>query len=242
MIDADKLKRGSWMLLGILILFLALAPSNLPYFWHLFFIISFLALTWTLYLIYVCERYTLYMTSLIMSATGSFSLLASSAAYFAAAKFWGKESVLTAMIGLSPLALSVLMYLFLASNKPSFHPFEYDGIKVQTRPQTKQSRSTVYNPILVAGITTLAASIFTKVMGALTSGLVATFGLIACSLTLLFYARHVIRGLRALRIKEKTMPAPYTFMHIDEIREARNRWWMGRLLKWITARGRSSDT
>lgn len=242
MIDADKLKRGSWILLGTLILFLALAPSNLPYFWHLFFITSFLAFAWTLYLIYACERYTTYMTSLIMSAVGSFSLLASSAAYFAAAKFWGRESILTAMIGLSPLALSVLMYLFLASTKPSFHPFEYDGIKVQTRPQTKQNRSTVYNPILVAGITTLAASMFTKVMGALTSGLVATFGLIACSLTLLFYARHVIRGLRSLRIQEKTMPSPYTFMQIDEIREARNRWWLGRLLKWVTARGRSSDT
>ncbi|MCF5804070.1 hypothetical protein ALP72_00885 [Pseudomonas coronafaciens pv. coronafaciens] len=241
MIDAYNLKRGCWILLGILILFLALTPSNLPYFGYLFFFTSFLALAWTLYLIYICESYTIYMASLLISAVGSISLLASSAAYFAAAKFWGKESILTVMTGLSPLVLSILMYLFLASTKPTFHPFEYDGIKVQTRPQTKKNRSTIYNPAMVAGITTLAASMFIKLMGSLTSGLVATLGLITCSLTLLFYARHVIRGLRLLRIKEKTMSSSYTFMQIDEIRDARNRWWLGRLFKWATARGRSSD-
>jgi hypothetical protein len=29
------------------------------------------------------------------------------------------------------------------------------------------------------------------------------------------------------------MPTPYTFMQIDEIREARSRWWLGRLFKWM---------
>ncbi|KPB52450.1 Uncharacterized protein AC511_0758 [Pseudomonas coronafaciens pv. oryzae] len=31
------------------------------------------------------------------------------------------------------------------------------------------------------------------------------------------------------------MPAAYTFMQIDEIREARGRWWLGRLFKWLAS-------
>jgi hypothetical protein len=49
----------------------------------------------------------------------------------------------------------------------------------------------------------------------------------------MFYFRHSIRGLRTLRIRESKMPIPYTFMEIDEIREARSRWWLGRLFKWM---------
>ena len=47
--------------------------------------------------------------------------------------------------------------------------------------------------------------------------------------------RHSVRGLRSLRIKQKTMPVPYTFMQIDEIREARSRWWLSRLFKWVAS-------
>ncbi|EPN29927.1 hypothetical protein A244_39583, partial [Pseudomonas syringae pv. actinidiae ICMP 18807] len=34
---------------------------------------------------------------------------------------------------------------------------------------------------------------------------------------------------------EKSMPTPYTFMQIDEIREARNRSWLGRLFKRVAS-------
>ncbi|EPN30071.1 hypothetical protein A244_39228 [Pseudomonas syringae pv. actinidiae ICMP 18807] len=36
------------------------------------------------------------------------------------------------------------------------------------------------------------------------------------------------------------MLTPYTFMQIDEIREARNRWWLSRLFKWLASWGKSS--
>ncbi|RMM48648.1 hypothetical protein ALQ78_05496 [Pseudomonas syringae pv. aptata] len=35
------------------------------------------------------------------------------------------------------------------------------------------------------------------------------------------------------------MLAPYTFMQIDEIREARSRWWLSRFFKWFSSRHKS---
>ncbi|AHG43338.1 hypothetical protein N018_25130 [Pseudomonas syringae CC1557] len=67
----------------------------------------------------------------------------------------------------------------------------------------------------------------------MTSSAVAVLGMFFICVALMVYERHAIRGLRSLRIKEKTLPVPYTFMQIDEIREARSRWWLGKLFKWV---------
>ncbi|WP_242482903.1 hypothetical protein [Pseudomonas sp. TH10] len=223
---------GFFWVLGF---FMAFGPSNLKYFWQAFFIVSLLAFMCTIYLIYVCERITFYLTSILVAVVGAFIYMSCTAAYLIGASFWGKTSIAALMVGLFPMGVTWLTYLVLANGKSSFHPFEYDGIKVQPRPQNKQKTSAAYSPLLVAGATTLAASIFTKSSGFLTTGMVAMFGLLAFSVALLFLARHIIRGLRTLRIQEKTMPTPYTFMKIDEIREARSRWWLSRLFKWAAA-------
>ncbi|AZF13701.1 hypothetical protein [Pseudomonas sp. R3-18-08] len=240
MIDSDRLRKFSWFLFSFFVFLLAFGTSGFKYFWHAVFFISFSALIWNLYLIYVCEKFALYITSVLVSVVGIFCWLASVSAYLVAARFWGKTSVIALLIGLVPIGVSSLAYLVLASGKPSFHPFEYDGIKVQPRPQAKQRKSTAYSPLLVAGATTLAASVFTKTLGPLSAGMVAMFGLTTFSVALLFHVRHIIRGLRLLRAQEKNMPKPYTFMQIDEIREARNHWWLSRLFKWI-ARWRKSS-
>lgn len=241
MINATNIKKVSWVLLGVFVFFLALGPSKLKFFWPAFFIISVAALGWTLHLVYACEKFTTYTLSLVLTTTGIFSLLSCNLAYHAAARLWSGADIAAFPIGLAPMAITALTYLVLVNGKPSFHPFEHDGIKVQPRRQIKQKSSTAYNPLLVAGVTTLAASVFTKKIGILTSELVASFGLLACSMTLLFYTRHIIRGLRSLRNQEKIMPAPYTFMHIDEIRKARSHWWMSRLFKWIASWRASPD-
>ncbi|VVP52999.1 hypothetical protein [Pseudomonas fluorescens] len=235
MIDSQNIKKISWGFFGFLVFFMVFGPSNLKYFWQAFFVMSLLAFMCTIYLVYVCEKITFYLTSILVAVAGAFSYLACTAAYVIGASFWGKTSIAALMLGLFPMGVTLLTYLVLANGKSSFHPFEYDGIKVQPRPQNKQKTSAAYSPLLVAGATTLAASIFTKSAGFLTTGMVALFGMLAVSVTFLFYARHIIRGLRTLRIQEKTMPTPYTFMQIDDIREARSRWWLSRLFKWFAS-------
>lgn len=58
MIDAHNLKKISWTLLTFLLSMMALGPSNLEYFWHLYLVVALLAILWTLYLVYLCERFT----------------------------------------------------------------------------------------------------------------------------------------------------------------------------------------
>ncbi|WP_245399386.1 hypothetical protein [Pseudomonas syringae] len=88
----------------------------------------------------------------------------------------------------------------------------------------------------------LASSVFVGSVSELTSSAVAVLGAFFICVGLLVHERHAIRGLRTLRIKQKTLPAPYTFMQIDEIREARSCWWLGRLFKWVASWRTSSST
>lgn len=208
----------------------------------IFWVFFSVALMWTFYLVYICEKFTLYMTSLLITIVSGFSIMACSLAYFAAAKVWGRESFGAFAMGIAPAALTALTYWIMARGKPSFHPFEYDGIKVQPRPQSKKKKSTSHNLFLVGGITTLGANIFISMVGHEAAGMVAMTGLTGFCIGYLFYARHVLRGLRILKAQEKNMPIPYTFMNIDSIREARSRWWMSRLFKWVASKGKSSTS
>ncbi|NAT15868.1 hypothetical protein CU666_17870 [Pseudomonas syringae pv. actinidifoliorum] len=124
--------------------------------------------------------------------------------------------------------------------RPAFQPFEYDGNRIQTRQDVNTKSPMKYSCTLTGGLTALAAGIFLTGTGLLTSALVGMTIMTGGSIFVLLYGRHVLRGLRTLRIQQKTMPTPYTFMQIDEIREARSRWWLSRLYKWIASWGKSS--
>jgi hypothetical protein len=238
MIDAHNLKKVSWTLLTFLLSMIALGPSNLEYFWRLYLVVALLAILWTLYLVYFCERFTVYMISLVVAFLGAFCLPICSVAYLAAGSMWGKEGLLPLLLGCAPVGITLLAYYALARGRPSFHPFEYNGLKVQPRYQDRQRSPASYNPVLVAGATTLAASITINSLGHLTAAIVAMVGLQAFCIAALFHARHIIRGLRALRL---SMHTPYTFMQIDQIREARRRWYLGRLFALIASWRKSPD-
>lgn len=235
MISAESLRKSGWLAFLVIVLFMALGPSKLPYYWSAYFFGIALMLAWTLYLIYLCEKYTAYMVSLLSTVIGGFAFLACNGAYVAVSGVFGKASITALAAGLAPALLVVLAYLAVIGTRPSFHPFEYDGHKVQTRTAENRRASRSYSTGLIAGLTTLSASLFLKYFGMLTATVVASLVLTACCLAMLFQMRNVIRGLRVLRAKERGMPTPYTFMQIEEIREARSRWWCGRFFKWVAS-------
>lgn len=239
MINSDSLKKSSWLAFFTTGFFTAFGPSKLTCFWYVYFLAVTLMLAWTIYLVYLCEKYTTYMTSLISALIGSFTLLACSVAYVSTSNFFGENSFNALITSLAPAIIILLAYYAIASKKPSFQPFEYDGQKIHTRVASTSQPSTIYKTGLIAGATTLAAGIFLQAFGVLTGSVVAALVLTGCCVTILFYMRHVIRGLRTLRAKERNMPAAYTFMQIDEIREARSRWWLSRFFKWFSSRHKS---
>jgi hypothetical protein len=186
---------------------MALGPSNFEYFWRLYLVVALLAILWTLYLVYFCERFTVYMISLVVAFLGAFCLPVCSVAYLAAGSTWGKEGLLPLLLGCAPVGITLLTYYALARGRSSFHPFEYDGLKVQPRYENRQRSVASYNPVLVAGATTLAASITINSLGHLTAAMVAMFGLQASASPRCFtlatssegYARSAFKNNQCLR-------------------------------------------
>lgn len=240
MVGSDGIRKNNWLLLAFLITSMVFGPSRLAYFWPAFLFLSSLAILWTLYLIYVCEKFTLYMTSFLITIIGSFSMFSGCGAYWAAARFWGYSSISAFAVGLAPIAIACLTYWALVTGKQSFHPFEYDGNKVQVKPQKKQKISRSSQPLWLGAVIVLGINVFTGILGRDIAGLVGIVGMGVWAVILMFLLRHVLRGLRALQAQEKNMPVPYTFMNIDAIREARSHWWMSRLFKWVASKGKSS--
>ncbi|MFJ3371475.1 hypothetical protein [Pseudomonas sp. NPDC086251] len=234
-LDFKSLKQGAWVSLSLLTFAMILGLAKTPFFWQVYIFIFIFKLGWFAYLICACERFTFYMASAFVSVLGSFVLMAGSAAYLLAVNSLGLGSVEAVVLGVLPAFCVLLVYFSIAYTKASFDPFEYNGIKVQPRPQKIKNSVATYPLLLLAGATTLAASVFVKSAGIPAGGVAGTLILTLISIWILIKVRHSIRGLRTLRIQEKTMPIPYTFMQIDEIREARSRWWLSRLFKCVAS-------
>jgi len=240
MINSETIKTGGWAVFFLLALFMAFGTLMLGNNWYVYFFLLAFMLSWTLYIVYICESYTTYIWSLLISCVGGFTLPACVVAYGLAADVSFDLSLCRFLIGLAPAALVGIVCIVVTSTRPVYQPFEYKGNRIQTRQDVNSKPSMNYNIPLIGGVTTLAACIFLKWAGMLTGALVGMTVMTGGSIFILLYGRHVLRGLRALRIQERSMPVPYTFMQLDEIREARSRWWLGRLFKWIASWRKSS--
>jgi hypothetical protein len=241
MINSEAIKTVGWSIFFMIGLFMAFGVLILGKNWYLYSFLLALLFIWTLYTVYVCERFVIYMRSLVTLCLGSFTLPACVVAYGLAADALFEVDIYNVLVGLAPALIVVLFYVGVVNTKPVFQPFEYKENKVQLRQDVKVKPSINYSIPVIGGVTTLAASLFLKWAGLLTGGFVSMFIMAGASILIIFFGRHVIRGLRILRAQEKNMPIPYTFMQIDEIREARGRWWLGRLLKWVASWRKSSD-
>ncbi|VVO19804.1 hypothetical protein PS710_04147 [Pseudomonas fluorescens] len=240
MINSETIKTGGWAVFFLLALFMAFGTLMLGNNWYVYFFLLAFMLSWTLYIVYICESYTTYIWSLLISCVGGFTLPACVVAYGLAADASFDLSLYRFLIGLAPAALVGIVDIVVTNTRPVYQPFEYNGNRIQTRQDVNSKPSMNYSIPLIGGMTTLAASIFLKWAGMLTGALVGMTVMTGGSIFILLYGRHVLRGLRALRIQERSMPVPYTFMQLDEIREARSRWWLGRLFKWIASWRKSS--
>ncbi|EJM36883.1 hypothetical protein PMI26_05115 [Pseudomonas sp. GM33] len=232
MIDANNIKKHIFLMFFMAAFFGVFGPLTLEcsWWWYLFLVV--VVFCFSLYLIYYCERFVVFFAAILSAAIFTFPYISSSLAYLIASDSFGKGDPRSVVIGTAPITIVFLMFLVIFYSKSSFFPFECVGNRVTARPK-KIVNSKSYNLGLISGVSTLTGSMFLKSVGAETGGMVALVICAGCSVIILFYLRHSIRGLRTLHIRERKMPTPYTFMQIDEIREARSRWWLGRLFKWM---------
>jgi hypothetical protein len=241
MINAQTIKKCGWTVFFSAALFGAFGPSNLEYFWWWYLLLVVVLFGFSVYLIYFCERFVVFVWALILAAVIAFTYMGSSLAYLMVSQNSGDTSPISIAVGGAPAVVVLLIFLMIFYSKSSFFPFECVGNKVAPRPK-KIVNAKSYNLGLISGVSTLTGSMFLKSVGAETGGMFVVVACTVLSVILLFYVRHGIRGLRTLRIRERKMPTPYTFMQIDEIREARSRWWLGRLFKWMGSQRQSTGS
>lgn len=234
MIDVKTMRKNCWVIFFGVVFFGSFGPWNLRGFWICYLFFVFLYLIWTVYMIYVCERYVLYLAAYLLPIAFLFSYMASSAMYAWISASLGHVWPHASALGGAPFTLACVVLAVIFLSKSSSFPYELTGNRVTVK--VKQSRHTSYNLVFIGGVSTLLSNILSSAVGSSIKGLIVIFGCTATSIYILFMGRHVIRGLRTLHNLERDMPTPFTFMQIDEIREARSRWWLGRLFKWINSR------
>ncbi|WP_130904589.1 MULTISPECIES: hypothetical protein [unclassified Pseudomonas] len=233
----DTVKTGPWVVFLMVVFFGMFGPPGVPYYWSIYCVVVVFFLLITLFLVGACERYVFFVVMIFFTGVGIMGFLFSSVLYLVVSDFFGEGSFKSIAIGLSPLILISLAVAIAAYGRSHLSSFRLEGNKVAFKVESREK----YSAGFLAGLLTLTGGGVLKLIGSLNGGalgvLVGTSGCIA----LILYCRHTIQGLRALRLREHTMPTPYTFMRIDEIREARSRWWLGRLFKWLLSSRQSHD-
>ncbi|WP_154219976.1 hypothetical protein [Pseudomonas syringae] len=227
--DPPTLKKGTITAFFFVIASAAFGPANFPGYWWLYGCFSVLMFFYTLYLIYRCERFTTFTLSLLSSFVFSFGFAAAGLAHVVLLEDLAASVSEAVAVNVGLIVAMLAIYAGIYFSPSTVFPFCITGNRV--------SRMLLKSAGLSAGfiscVGTLVSAAFIGAVSELTSSAVAVLGMFFICVALMVYERHAIRGLRSLRIKEKTLPVPYTFMQIDEIREARSRWWLGKLFKWV---------
>ncbi|WP_139341000.1 hypothetical protein [Pseudomonas sp. KK4] len=225
----DTVKTGPWVVFLMVMFFGLFGPPGVPYYWVIYCVVIVIFLFVTLFLVGACERYVFFVAMILFTGIGVMGFLFSSVLYLVVSDIFGEGSFKSIAIGLSPLVLISLSVAIATYGGRPPHTFVLAGNKVSIKVKRREK----YSAGFLAGILVLAGGGTINLLGSLNGGALGVLAGTSGCIALTFYYRHIIRDLRVLRIRERTMPSPYTFMRIDEIREARTRWWLGRLFKWM---------
>lgn len=183
-----------------------------------------------IYWVYFCERYVVYAAGIYGGLLLWLSLLAGFPAYHSKTP---DEELLVARSALAvlPGALAAIMATYFYCTKGQYFPYLLKDNKVSPFPQRGFEMSLL--GYMVFGVAASIGKSLSKqqVSGAWVDYFFTCFG---SSMTawLVWVGQDSIRGLRILVRREKRTGVAYTFMLIDEIREARNRTYIVRLFKW----------
>ncbi|MBA1241193.1 hypothetical protein [Pseudomonas japonica] len=211
-------------------LILLIAPWGNALYWGLWIIIAGFNAAWILNLIYRNESYTAYISTFL------------------------------GYLVLIPTHLSIAMFYIWLDQDPSLRAntsyllilvppiivFGFMGWTL-TRPTTsspfycKDGKAHIFdyaeppstrNQILSVLAFIAGATVIENIGGA-TAWLLMSGVMLACALYIIYQGRHFIAGLRDLIKEERSASMRYTFLQIEEIREARSRWWISRFARWV---------
>ncbi|AKF50378.1 hypothetical protein PsyrH_07840 [Pseudomonas syringae pv. syringae HS191] len=215
----------------LLYFFIFILSSKSPFLLWLAVGSLFVFLGRTLFLIYVNERFSAFATQFYAVILLTFTIISVGSSYTVSKNEFHQDAVTAVLWACLPLLLVLVGLLIIVKSR-----FNRETLPFKTHDGRVIVEHTSYNVQsgIIAGVATLISSIILKTFGAASTGLLVGFASTILTLYLLFHYRFAIRGLIVLMQKEKNN-VPYTFANIEEIREARDKWWLSRLFKWLTS-------
>lgn len=231
--DPRTIKGGSLLAFAFVTVSSAFVPANFPGSWWLYCCFVALMFMYTVYMIYLCESFTLFTLSMFSSFVFSFGIAAAGLAHVALIKDLKTSSVEAAAVNIGLIVVMALTYAAVYFSRSKYSPFLIEGDRVSRISTTGRSHSSLG---FILSISASALVVFVLSTSSFASTAVTVLGVHFSCVALMLSERDAIRGLRTLRAKEKKRSVSYTFMQIDEIREARNRWWLSRLFNWLASR------
>lgn len=211
------------------LLFLIVPWGNL-YYWYSWIIVTGLHSAWVLNLVYRNESYTAYMLTLLGYAVFIPAYLSAATLYI-----WHKESPAPPehykyLILSAPYIISAALVAWFATKRTTSSPFYCEDGKAHIFDYAEPPSTR--NQILSVLAFIAGAAVIDRIGGA-TAWLLMSGVMLACALYIVYQGRHFIPGLRDLIKEERSSSMRYTFFQIEEIREARRRWWISRFARWL---------
>ena len=188
-----------------------------------------LNLAWTLNLLYRNESYTAYMLTLLGYILFTLTYLSTVSLYIGQKESAAApETMYLSMM--APYLITAIAATWFAMQRTTSSPFYCDDGKALIFDYA-ESPSTMNQILSVLAFTAGATAI--ENIGGATAWLLMSGVMLVCTLYFIYQGRHFIAGLRDLIKEERSASMRYTFFQIEEIREARRRWWISRFARWL---------
>ncbi|QKZ02400.1 hypothetical protein [Pseudomonas eucalypticola] len=219
------------VLVGIFSGFYALLVPIFPWFFWPALVVLIL---YAMYLTYANERFTSFANFVVYLPFISFAFMSCSTAHTLASDDWGWMSWQADLFSLAVAAVISALASWVYFTRSFVPSFKVVARRVKSLPWDGWTPNLPLSLIII-----FAIYIVINMAAASKSSLPMTLVSLTTTASLLFYFRHLIRGLRTLRAQEREQGVFYTFENIEEIREARSRWWLVRLYRWASGLRRS---
>lgn len=227
----DSMRKGLYAIFFMFFLFSTIVSFGSDFYGlvNVFFLVFFIR---TLYLIYVNERFTAFMVHAYLGTHLSLIFLTAISFYVAGYYDFGQSMLDSISLAMVPVLLFVVFFLAIYFTRSGAGRLPY-GIYHDKVSITPVFRSHVAGNIFggVVFIVTMALMISETVNQGILLG--SMIGIL--TLYLMYFSRDSIRIVKAVLADEKKHGRRYTFDNIEQLREARSRWWLGRLFKWLVS-------
>lgn len=205
-----------------------------PLFSWLFWPTFLCLLCYAFYLTYVSEKFILFATFVVYLPFVSFAFASCAVAHSLASVDWQWSPWQADLFSLAVAAVIGAFAAWVYFTRSFVPSFKVVVNRVKNIPRDGWTPNWLLTVIILVVIFLLLTA-----AAASESALPMTLVGLSTTAFLIFYFRHLIRGLRTLRVQEREQGVFYTFENIEEIREARSRWWLVRLYRWASSLRRS---